>query len=342
MRLALKMRAGLCALALAYSCVIVAAQSDSPDAALVQQTINRLTRWPTDEKLLSEARNLGFVLLRQGRFMEASKLFPLLAQATPRDYLAWYGAALAALNLRQLDDAERFVRQAQELATIAAKTAPDAKHAVVDAAVLRALIVAVKGDNNAALQLLREAVVLQPEHFDAQFALGRAYYGAGDALNAAQAFRRALALQPDSPKARFFLATALERAGDEAGALEEYRILATRQPNLVEGHLGLGVLLVKSGAGLAEGIKELSRAVALNGDSYEARVVLGRALLQDNRPAEAVAHLQKAVELAAGNPEPHFQLAQAYRRLGRKDEAAAQFAIVRQIHAARRQPNAPD
>jgi Flp pilus assembly protein TadD len=46
--------------------------------------------------------------------------------------------------------------------------------------------------------------------------------------------------------------------------------------------------------------------------------------------------LRRAAELAPSNPEPHYQLALAYRRMGRNEEAAAETAIVERIHQLRR------
>ena len=87
---------------------------------------------------------------------------------------------------------------------------------------------------------------------------------------------------------------------------------------------------------VAGALKELGRALEINPNLYEARVTLGRALVARGRAAEAVEHLRRAAELAPGNPEPHYQLSLAYRRLGRKEEAAAESDIVRRIHESRR------
>ncbi|MCA1636241.1 MAG: tetratricopeptide repeat protein [Acidobacteria bacterium] len=78
--------------------------------------------------------------------------------------------------------------------------------------------------------------------------------------------------------------------------------------------------------------------MALDGDLYEGRVALGRALIRAGRAADAVGHLKRAAELAPQNPEPHYQLAVAYRRLGKKAEAERESAIVRRLHEERRAP----
>jgi protein O-GlcNAc transferase len=200
-----------------------------------------------------------------------------------------------------------------------------------------AVVLAVRNKEAEALNSAQRAVRLAPNNFDAQFVFGRALFGSGDYAGAARTFRLAVALKPTDADAQFFLATALERSGDDESALVAYRQLVKESPQRMEGHLGVGVLLVKKGgASLDEGMKELRTALGINPKSYEARIALGRALVSRGRPADALEHLKVAADLAPNNPEPHYQLSLAYRRLGRKEEAAAESAIVKRIHESRR------
>ena len=50
------------------------------------------------------------------------------------------------------------------------------------------------------------------------------------------------------------------------------------------------------------------------------------------RPQEAVAPLEQAVKLQPGNPNAHYQLSFAYRRLGRESEAERELAAYRDAH----------
>nr|MDQ2937010.1 tetratricopeptide repeat protein [Acidobacteriota bacterium] len=214
---------------------------------------------------------------------------------------------------------------------------------VADAYVLIGVILAVKGDNNGSIAALSHAVELAPENFDAELALGRALYGAGDPTGAARAFRAAVGLAPTHAEARFFLCTALEQAGDKKGALASYRDFVTMAPTIAISHLGLGVLLVKQGgAEQEEGIRELKKALAIDDRLYEGQVSLGRALIRTSRPAESISYLKRAAELAPYNPEPHYQLTIAYEHLGKRQEAEAESAIVKQIHESRRSAKASE
>jgi tetratricopeptide (TPR) repeat protein len=320
----------------------------TPDfAARIKVLVAKLREAPTDSGVQNEARALGIELLRVTRYEEATALFVALRDAAPADAAALYGGALALFNLRRIAEAEVWARAAvdkslaaREPGTAAAERSPSFG-SVADAFVLLGIILSVKGDNTGSIAALSRAVELAPGSFDAQFSLGRALYGAGDPTGAVRAFRASIALRPTQAEARFFLCTALERAGDNLGALASYREFVTIAPNIAVSHLGLGVLLVKQGApDQDEGIRELEKALAIDDKLYEGHVSLGRALIRARRPAESISYLKRAVELSPDNPEPHYQLAIAYGRLGKRQEAEAESAVVKQIHQSRRSAQA--
>lgn len=285
-----------------------------------------------------QMRTSGFDALRSGRYEEAEKIFNDALVLQPNDQQSLYGKALALFNLRKIDDAEEIARRSAGLALDSANEhGQESANRAADALTLLGVIQAVRGDRLAALESVKQAVKLSPRNFDAQFALGRAYYGLGRIPDAIQAFRQAVDLRTDHAQARFFLATSLERAGDSESALASYRELIKLAPQKVEGHLGAGVLLTKSsGAKLRDGIEELKLAIALNPDLYETRAALGKALIRDGRPDQAVEHLRVAARLEPNNPEPRYQLALAYKKLGKIAEANDEFAAVQKINADHR------
>jgi Flp pilus assembly protein TadD len=50
-------------------------------------------------------------------------------------------------------------------------------------------------------------------------------------------------------------------------------------------------------------------------------------LLDSGRAADAIAPLETAEKLSPANPTVHFTLAHAYQQVGRKDDAAREFAL---------------
>ena len=319
-------------------------QNDSVPRAQVTEMIAHVRAASAAQTPTAGALQLGQRLLVEARYGEAYELFAALLEKWPREPEALYGAALSSFNLGRPADAEPLARAASEIYLSgvgdqagAQSGSPNQIIRGADALVLLAVIQGARGEDTEALKSARRAVAVAPEHFDAQFILGRASYGVGDSAAAVGAFRAALKLKPDDPRSLFFLATALESAGNTDAALAAYRDLVRRQPQAAEGHLGLGVLLIKRGGSEAQqGIEELRTAVRIDPNQYEAQVTLGRALLTRKLAAESVEHLKRAAELAPSNPEPHYQLALAYRRLGLNDKAVAETAIVKRIHETRR------
>jgi len=320
---------------------VAARQTQGIPAARVAQVLERARNSAAlDDAAYNESLSIGYALIEEARYAEAAAIFDALIQRRPRDFAALYGDALATFNAGRAAEALALAQRAADISLRDTHNV-EANIRASNALVLLAVIEAVRGDNVSALKSVRRAVELAPENFDAQLALGRALYGAGNDAEAVRAFRAAVALKPSDARALFFLATTLERAGDTEGALAAYRQLALKQPRAYEGHLGLGVMLMKrGGAETDEGIKELALALEIDPNLYEARVTLGRALLSKGRAQEAVEHLRRAAELAPGNPEPHYQLSLAYRKLGRRQEAAAESEIVERIHESRRKTGA--
>jgi len=78
---------------------------------------------------------------------------------------------------------------------------------------------------------------------------------------------------------------------------------------------------------LSAAIEHYSRATALYPGFAEAHAGLGRSLLDSGKTADAVTPLETAARLAPENPAVHFALATAYQRLGRKQDAAREFAL---------------
>lgn len=334
----------LAGLFLASNFMIVTGQDSAVSASQVSQVKERVRLAAADDAAVSDAVALGQSLINEKRFAEASELFNAVLEKNPAHPTALYGAALTTFNLGKTAEAEPLARAAVAATTVSdtKSVTPAERTRAADALVLLAVVLAVRGDDPGALKSAQQAVRVAPDHFDAQFTLGRAFYSAGDMTAAVKAFRTAASLNPSDQRALFFLGTTLERSGDLEGALKTYRQLVEKQPQAAQGHLGLGTVLVRRGGAQAEeGIEELKRAIAIEPNLYEARVTLGRTLVARGRAEESIEHLVRAAELAPKNPEPQYQLSLAYRKLRRYDKAAEATAAVKRIHEARRASAAP-
>jgi len=80
-----------------------------------------------------------------------------------------------------------------------------------------------------------------------------------------------------------------------------------------------------------DAVKHFSRATELDAGFSEAHLGLGMSLNAAGRYLDAVAPLEKYAKSQPEDPAGHYQLALAYMRTGRKDEAAREMAMQRQL-----------
>ncbi len=132
-------------------------------------------------------------------------------------------------------------------------------------------------------------------------------------------YRKAIALEPDEPELHrglgllFLLNNAHEEAGESlARALE----LDAANPRTLYLAGRLRVAMQQH----EESIRYLEGALRLDPNLVEARPSLGRAFLRAGRFAEAAAQLERGLGLDYYG-DIHYSLFQAYRRLGRDEEA---------------------
>ena len=91
-----------------------------------------------------------------------------------------------------------------------------------------------------------------------------------------------------------------------------------------------------------EAIAHFTRATKLDATFGDAYLGLGVSLISSKQFSEAVAPLETAVRLQPRNPAAHYNLAMAYNRSGRKQDADREFAIHRQMtEKSGAQPGSP-
>lgn len=83
-----------------------------------------------------------------------------------------------------------------------------------------------------------------------------------------------------------------------------------------------------------EAIRRFSRAAQLDAGFSEANLGLGLALNAAGKNADAVSPLEKYVKMEPDDPAGHYQLAIAYSRTGRKQDADRELALQRKAQEA--------
>lgn len=206
----------------------------------------------------------------------------------------------------------------------------------------------------AAAEWYAQAVRQQPDSVAARVGLGRALAGAGDWLAAAAWLSDALRIAPQDDEPLQLLADLLlahkqqaqalplymrllehpgqrtaanllhagfcqEHAGVLATAIALYRASLAVNPQLMEAHVDLAGVLwrIEDFEGT---LAHARRAVELAPDHAYAQRILGMAMLQVNRLAEAERHLRRALELQPGFALAQLDLAFALLLAGRLEE----------------------
>jgi tetratricopeptide (TPR) repeat protein len=272
--------------------------------------------------LANARRDLALALVGVRRWADASVVLDDLVRAAPASFEFAYLQALTRFNVGADDDAET---KARDLVRRFPNAAP--------AQTLLGIVLTSRGTGpNEARAALERAVEIDPASFDAQFALGRLYFGDRDYDGASAAFALAVERKPADVQARFFYATALEYAGQIDTAAAQYEALARQSPDSAEGFVGLGAIHARRGE-FDEAVKALERAVALGPNLFEAQFRLGMALARAGRLDDAVVVLARAAVLEPNRPDGHYQLGLALRRAGRTAEADREFATVERLNA---------
>src|SRR3984893_2931456 len=172
---------------------------------------------------------------------------------------------------------------------------------------------------------LREAARLQPSNPIIQHDLGLAYLEIGRVPDAIAAFQRAVASNRRYTDAYFRMGIALEKLGDLGGAILAYDRATEVLASLPEAWFRAGAL-VYTLAHRDEAIGCFRRAAATGPKTSFGRLGAARALLTEDRDAEAERVLRQTLLLDPKNAMAYDLLGNLLAEFGRFDEAHDCFA----------------
>jgi predicted O-linked N-acetylglucosamine transferase (SPINDLY family) len=165
----------------------------------------------------------------------------------------------------------------------------------------------------------RQALALQPALAPAHVNLGHALRGLGRLADAAACYRRAIDLQPRMAAAHLGLGIALKELGELPTAVEHLRTALAIQPQPV-GYDQLGVCLHLLGQ-VQAALPCWQHALRLRPNFAAAHHHLANALVDLQRPEEAIASYRQALACEPGHAEIHVNLGAALLTLARPVEA---------------------
>jgi tetratricopeptide (TPR) repeat protein len=185
------------------------------------------------------------------------------------------------------------------------------------------------GDLKSAAEVASETTKLFPASADAFVGLGAAEALLGQLKSAYNDFSRSAELDPKRADVRFFLAL-MDYKMDEFG--QAVQILHTAIKGGIEDsdlHYLMAECLLKTDSGNTNAaIEELDAALTINADSVSSRTLRGKLLLETGRANRAVSDLEFATEHDPESRSAAYNLARAYRAVGRDGDARAIFAKI--------------
>lgn len=181
---------------------------------------------------------------------------------------------------------------------------------------------------------------LSPGNADDIYLAGAGFLTVGSFQAAIEAFTRYLLLKPDDARAELALGTAY-RQRTQLGEAETHltRSLSLDPTQAETGYQLAEVYLTQNKTDAARQL--LRKNVAAFAQHAPTLAALGKLDVQSGDYADAAGWLERAVALAPANPETHYQLSLAYKRLGKEAASQEQAKLFQQLRTAQhREQNA--
>ncbi len=260
---------------------------------------------------------LAWALREQGQVDEALRWNRRAAAEDPDDGWVQQELAMSLFAVRDFAGSREAVDRALEL-----------QPGLPFALIVRANLLRLEGEHEAAVEVYREVLDVQPESFAASYGLGDALVALrrhGEAIEAFEAAERGQTaqLEPDNRQGqarleriqRRLIDTRCTRAqlalqrGDTATALEDYRAVLAIDDTLADPWLGLGVVHEQLGD-IDAAIDAYLRVL---GEASVAPAVVRKLmtlLASTGRRADELRTLRRLIELADDDPAPRIRLAE--------------------------------
>jgi tetratricopeptide (TPR) repeat protein len=188
---------------------------------------------------------------------------------------------------------------------------------------------------------LETASLLNPYDGSVHMRLAKVATQTGDTIAAERALREAIAANPQDPAARRSLLRFLMAFGRLPEAYTESRAIADRWPEDVDTLINAGVLAYRlEDRRAAE--EWWTRALARDARLTQVQLYLAELVDADGRPADALPHYQRYLELVVASPREEqppprevalvvVKLADALAHTGQQDAAAKQYDLAANI-----------
>ena len=302
-----------------------------------------------EPRLGAAYNNLGALYLRQSEYRKAADILRKGLKINPDMPSA---SALLGISLFQLAE----YADAQPALEAALRADPNDDNAEL----MLAKDLVKLDDLESAANHLRQLVRRQPKNQEVFYLLGQLYMQlsekalaqlnaidpdsvfahevSGDVMasmknyeGAILEYKKAVEVAPNQAGTHYKLGDAYWSLAEWEAAAQQFQAELNNDPNNCLAQWKLGNILLAQHLSPGDALADTDRALALCPKLTQARVDRARALLLLDRNNEAVVELRTAEQTTPEEPSLHFHLAQAYRGLGKSQEARAEMAIFSKL-----------
>ena len=149
-------------------------------------------------------------------------------------------------------------------------------------------------------------------------------------------YKKAVEVAPQQAGTHYHLGNAYWSLNMWDAATEQFRAELANDPSNCMAQWKIGNIILEEHGDSAQALAEIQKALDACPDLMSARVDRARALIKLERHAEAVNDLEAAIKADPAESSPHFLLAQAYRALGRTQEAQAEMKVFGKLEESSR------
>jgi tetratricopeptide (TPR) repeat protein len=149
-------------------------------------------------------------------------------------------------------------------------------------------------------------------------------------------YKKAVEVAPQQAGTHYHLGNAYWSLNMWDAATEQFRAKLANDPSNCLAQWKIGNIILEEHGDSAGALAEIQKALDACPDLMSARVDRARALIKLERHSEAVSDLEAAVKADPAESLTHFLLAQAYRALGRTQEAQAEMKVFSKLEESSR------
>ena len=149
-------------------------------------------------------------------------------------------------------------------------------------------------------------------------------------------YKKAVEVAPQQAGTHYHLGNAYWSLNMWDAATGQFRAELANDPSNCMAQWKIGNIILEQHGDSAQALAEVQKALDVCPDLMAARVDRARALIKLDRHAEAVKDLEAAVKADPGESSTHFLLAQAYRALGRTEDAQAEMKVFSKLEESAR------